>query len=77
MGNNDHVAEQFRSILQGVDRVSDFRVDKVEMRAADYWALPADARRLIEAYASKLYEHADGRVTFEIAIYRWEEIQRQ
>lgn len=73
---NDHVADPFRAILNAVTPVTDFRVDRVEMSAADYQRLPADTRRLIEAYASPLPPARVGVIAFEIAIYRWQEIQQ-
>src|SRR5206468_1360177 len=57
-------------------RVTDFRIDRVEMSVEDYWRLPADTRRLIETYASPLAPARVGAIAFEIAIYRWEEIQK-
>lgn len=56
-------------------RVTDFRVDRVELSVEDYWHLPAETRRLIETYASPRPPSRVGVVAFEIAIYRWAEIQ--
>jgi len=59
--------------------VTDFRVDTVEISEADYWKLPERARRLIETYATggRLVSARPGVWSFEIAIYRWEEIQKE
>lgn len=54
-------------------RVTDFRVDRVTIREDDYWQLPADTRRLFETYGRRLAA-PPGLFAFEIAIYRWEEI---
>ena len=55
-------------------RVTDFRIDKVEIWEADYYRLPAEAQRLIEAYASPIKASHPDKIAFEIPIYRWEEI---
>jgi len=55
-------------------RVTDFRIDKVEIWEADYYKLPTEARKLIEAYASPIKSSHRDKIAFEIPIYRWEEI---
>lgn len=55
-------------------RVTDFRIDKVEIWEADYYCLPAEARKLIETYASPIKASHRDKIAFEIPIYRWEEI---
>lgn len=72
---NDHVADPLRSILNAAIPVTDFRIDQVEIAADDYARLPADTRRLIETYGSR-HHYVGGSFRFEIAIYRWDEIQR-
>lgn len=57
-----------------MSRITDFRIDYVSMPSAEYWAMPLSVRALIEAYSEKLREQ-NGRVTFELAIYRWDEIK--
>ena len=59
-----------------MSRVNDFRVDKVTMDAKVYWSLPQSVKDLIHAYSEKLRTE-DGRVCFELGVYRWEEIQAE
>jgi len=57
-------------------RVTDFRVDTVEIPEHDYYTkVPAEARRLIEAYWTGARAMPNGNIRFEIAIYRWAEIE--
>lgn len=55
-------------------RVTDFRIDKIELWEADYYRLPAEARKLIEAYASPIKASHQDKIAFELPIYRWQEI---
>lgn len=59
----------------GVHRVTDFRVDRVEIRDRDWWRLPPQTRRLFEVYARELPCVAPGVWAFELAINRWSEIE--
>jgi hypothetical protein len=52
-------------------RVTDFRIDQVEIAEADYWRLYV--RELVQAYACHMRAEG-GVISFELAIYRWEEI---
>lgn len=55
-------------------RITDFRVDTVEIDEAKYYSLPAKARQLIETYASFLPALHPGMLRFEMPVYRWDEI---
>lgn len=59
----------------GVTRVTDFRVDRVSIREADYWNLPERTRRLIETYGSQPMRIVNGNLEFEMSIERWPEIE--
>jgi hypothetical protein len=70
---NDHVADPFRSILNAVVPVTDFRVDRVAIRETEYYQLPPATQRLIAAYADQVQVVA-GIVTFTLAVGRWDEV---
>lgn len=59
----------------GGKRVTDFRVDRVEIHDADWWALSRETRRLFEVYGREVPSGTVGVWAFEIAIYRWPEIE--
>ena len=55
--------------------MTDFRVDNAKISEHDFWfKLPGEARKLIFAYATSL-RAKDGVITFEMATYRWPEIE--
>lgn len=56
-------------------RVTDFRIDCVEIDEANFYRLPAKTQELIRAYGSPVIGRP-GFVTFELPVYRWEEINR-
>jgi hypothetical protein len=58
-----------------VQRVTDFRVDRVEIPDREWWTLPPETRRLFEVYARAIPSGRVGVWAFEIAIYRWPEIE--
>jgi hypothetical protein len=55
-------------------RVTDFRIDKVEMSEADFYKLPARAQELLQAYWTPL-PSPTGKIRFELPIYRWDELK--
>jgi hypothetical protein len=55
-------------------RVNDFRIDKVSIPETQFQKLPLEARRRLEAYWEKA-QVSNGIVTFELPMYRWEEIR--
>lgn len=59
-----------------MSRVTDFRIDHAEMDVRVYWSLPQSVRDLIHTYSEKVRTE-NGKVKFELAIYRWEEIQQE
>lgn len=57
-------------------RVTDFRIDTVDIYEAEFYRLPTEARKLIEIYGSGKPAPRPGVFRFEIPVYRWEEIQK-
>lgn len=56
------------------NRVVDFRIDTVSVSAEQYSGLPRKVRELFEVFWEKPRVSA-GVLTFEIAIYRWNELR--
>ena len=56
-------------------RVTDFRIDTVEIDEEKFYRLPDKTQDLIRAYASPLKAIHDGYMRFEIPVYRWQEIE--
>lgn len=56
-------------------RVTDFRIDRVEIREDEFYRLPTKTQQLIQAYSSPLYSGKPDVLAFELPVYRWEEIK--
>lgn len=56
-------------------RVTDFRVDIVDIPTGEWNHLPAKVKELFRVYGTHKEGHGDF-VRFELPIYRWEEINR-
>lgn len=54
--------------------ITKFGIDIVEIRESDFWTLPKSARCLITTYAVPLPGGTPGHFRFELAEYRWDEI---
>jgi hypothetical protein len=57
-----------------IQRVTDFRIDTVDIDEAKFYRLSDEVQKLIRAYASFKVSPQKGYLRFEIPIYRWEEI---
>lgn len=53
-------------------RVTDFRIDTVEIAHADYVGLSQETKKLIDAYGTWLQRGAI--MKFELPIHRWDDI---
>ena len=56
-------------------RVTDFRVDTVEIAASKFYGLSRSTQELIRSYAEFKNSGKPGILRFEIPVYRWQEIQ--
>jgi hypothetical protein len=55
-------------------RITDFRIDRVGIQEARFYGLPAKAQELIRAYGTPVKSAHPDTCAFEIAAYRWAEI---
>lgn len=70
---NDVLANMAK--LQEGHRVTDFRVDVLEIADADYWKLPDRTRELMRLYCREVPCQRPGVWRFEMSIERWPEIE--